>query len=579
KGIYYGIQSLRQILQQASILPCMEVIDWPDLSFRGTHITLGSGHMPTFEKLKEILEFLSRLKQNVLVLEYDDRFPFERHPVIPHLGALTKIQIAELVKLAKTLHIQIIPLLDSLGHAQAYLRHPEYKHLAELPRSDAEMCPSNPETLKFVKELWAEVLELHKDAEYAHISGDEVFRLGDFCPQCKKMAQAGKLSELYCDYYRNLSQWIIDRGIRPLMWSDMVTLHPEKISSLPKQIIFNDWNYRRMEKDAWENTTLYCHRYVDKKNINKVPESLRLRYERYWLHDSTAPEFTPFPYIRYLQDEGFDVIGSPSASCETSYKLPVPHFKTSISNALYYSKALRNTNALGILNTFWSDHRSVFGAIHGIAAGAAYGWHVKEQSETEFLQHLECVLCGSNADFIVQAAQLNDSVSIADTGFVVEKHTSSALIPEIPLKLDSITKDYMDILQVNSSLAALYREFSKICFEIDSILFGTGVNKIIDISAAMNIRQDEAIPLPGANLCGLKPGIQRPFNVPFLIGDDKDDNCSLIGTYGKIAPLRAKAVTIGINAKCSKIFFLHTTADAELGKPVAYYRIHFSDGA
>ena len=578
RGLFYGVQTLRQILRQTKTLSCMKITDWPKLLFRGTHLTLGSGHMPTFVKLKEALELLSELKINNLVLEYDDRFPFSRHPLIAHKGSLTKEQILELIEYAKQHHIQIIPLLDSLGHAQAYLRHSEYRHLAELPHSDAELCPSNPDTLKFIKELWSEILEIHKDTPFAHISGDEVFRLGDFCPNCRKMAQEGKLSELYCTYYRNLAQWILGKGVQPIMWNDMIIQNPQKIDLLPKQIIFDDWNYRSMNNFEWDNTTIFCHYYINKNNINTIPDELRNQYESYWFDSSTKSGFRPFPYIKYMQDKGFAVLGSSSASCETSYKLPVPHFKTSISNAKYYAKALQDNNSLGLLNTFWSDHRSWLNAVHGIAAGAAYSWHFHEQPEVDFLQDLETVLCGRNTDYLVQVAQINDYVSVAPNGFVTENRKSLGPIPEYSSQSCSIVTDYLDFLHINSKLAILYERFSKICFQSDSLLFGKGENEILDISATINLKQETAIPSKGSNLCGLPPGIHHPFNIPFLICDEKTNNGSLLGMYGKISPERPKKVTIEVNAKCNKIFFLHSTAYTDPRKPVAYYLIHYIDG-
>ena len=180
KGIFYGLQTLNQLIENKKKLENIKIIDFPDMKFRGVHLNLEK-YMPTFEKIKELIIKFASYKINSFVIEYDDRFPWEKHPAISHPEAYSKEQIKELISIAAKNFIEIIPLLDSLGHAQQYLKHNTYSYLKELPDRIDEMCPSNPKTLKFIKELWSEVLEIHKSSKYVHISGDEVFRMGEFC--------------------------------------------------------------------------------------------------------------------------------------------------------------------------------------------------------------------------------------------------------------------------------------------------------------------------------------------------------------------------------------------------------------
>ena len=241
QGLYYALLTLQQMLRDAEI-PCCRIWDWPDLPFRVLHI-ISESNLPKFEELLQLIDRLASWKYNALVFEYDDRFSFEKYPVLNHPAALSKDQIKTMLAFAADRYLEIIPSLDSLGHAQAYLKHAEFQHLAEIPGNQDELCPSNPETLRFIKELWTEVLAAHPGARYASITGDEVFRLGKFCPACEKYARAGKLSELYTNYYSDLGRWIVKHGLRPIMWDDMIAAHPEELQRLPKETIFANWNY------------------------------------------------------------------------------------------------------------------------------------------------------------------------------------------------------------------------------------------------------------------------------------------------------------------------------------------------
>ena len=106
---------------------------------------------------------------------------------------------------------------------------------AELPGNPNELCPSNPETLTFIKSLWEEVLAVHQGCEIAHLGGDGVpsgIILSALRPAC-----AGTLGGLYTDYYHALETWFIEQGIRPIA-GDMILMYPETLKRLPHETIF-----------------------------------------------------------------------------------------------------------------------------------------------------------------------------------------------------------------------------------------------------------------------------------------------------------------------------------------------------
>jgi hypothetical protein len=192
-GAFNAVSTLLQMLRLANgaPLPAAVIIDWPDVRMRAFHIALADGDAPSIERFVQFVKTLAGLKYNALVIEYDDRFPWVSHPQIAHRNAYTMVQLQRLLQVAEENFVEAIPLLDSLGHAAPYLVHKEYAHLRELPDRTDELCPQNPGSLMLMKELWPEVLTLHKHSRYAHITGDEVFRMGGFCPKCAKFAREG----------------------------------------------------------------------------------------------------------------------------------------------------------------------------------------------------------------------------------------------------------------------------------------------------------------------------------------------------------------------------------------------------
>ena len=220
---------------------------------RGMHFCFQKGHRPTFEKLKDLLNRLSDLKQNTLLVEYDDSFPWGKNSTISHPEVLTRDEVNEFVDLAKQRFIQIIPLVNSFGHAESYLKHDKYAPLREVPERIDEMCPLKTETMNFVKELWEDMFESHPDCQFAHIGGDEVFRKRDFCPECRKYADNDRLAELYTKYYSELAEWVVEKGRTPMVWGDMLIKYAEDLDNFPKNVVICDWSYHSPDQDHWDN--------------------------------------------------------------------------------------------------------------------------------------------------------------------------------------------------------------------------------------------------------------------------------------------------------------------------------------
>ena len=68
-GIFYGIQSLKQIIrgsENKGEIPCMRIVDWPDLDFRAVQDDISRGPIPTLDFMKSQVRRLSELKINGL---------------------------------------------------------------------------------------------------------------------------------------------------------------------------------------------------------------------------------------------------------------------------------------------------------------------------------------------------------------------------------------------------------------------------------------------------------------------------------------------------------------------------------
>ncbi|HEY65075.1 MAG TPA: family 20 glycosylhydrolase, partial [Caldilineae bacterium] len=271
-GLYYGLQTLHQLLadmaDESPNLPAVHITDWPDLSLRGIHLDL-KGAMAPFEYWREVIRTLAHYKINALLIEYEDKFPYERHSDIVSPGALTQGQVAELVELAREHCIEVIPLVQCLGHVEYVLRHERYASLREAGEL-SQYCPLEPGAATLFREMADEVIAAHPYSRYFHLGADETWILGQ-CPRCREaVARKGKLG-LYMDYVVPAIEYVSSQGKTPIIWDDMVwrTPDPDRVSQLPPETVMCDWFYHITEPEVpyflWGDETDMSRRWISRR--------------------------------------------------------------------------------------------------------------------------------------------------------------------------------------------------------------------------------------------------------------------------------------------------------------------------
>lgn len=263
EGYRNGMHTLSQLLVQAGgLLPHLEIIDWPDMETRCAHICyhLAADWMPEsvpdFESLLELIKKLANFKYNAVLLEIEAMFPYKNFPEISNHESFSTGQIHKIKEVCSSLGVEIIPLMQCLGHAYSVLRLPKYARLRETPFSIQQYCPSNPDVLPFYTKLSRELIEGFSPVVRFHIGGDESRRLG-ICPSCRKKESEKGKGALYGEYVGNVANSLLNEGVIPLVWSDMFEHYPEALDYIPKNAEIVYWKYR-----------LPSNRVIDFKNFD-----------------------------------------------------------------------------------------------------------------------------------------------------------------------------------------------------------------------------------------------------------------------------------------------------------------------
>jgi predicted choloylglycine hydrolase len=202
---------------------------------------------PDFPALLEHLRNLAAFGYNAVCFEPETMLPLRSAPTIATGLTWSDEQVRRFRSVCDELGLEIIPLLQSLGHAYAVLQQPEFAQLRESPGSFQQYCPSEPASRAAFFAQIDDVRAWFPDARRLHIGGDECRQLGR-CPRCASTVKQHGVGRLYGDHISAVAAGARERGFAPLIWSDMLEQHPEAMATLPDDIGIIYWNY---QPDAW----------------------------------------------------------------------------------------------------------------------------------------------------------------------------------------------------------------------------------------------------------------------------------------------------------------------------------------
>ena len=196
-GLFYGIQSLRQMLTTAYptfCLPAVSIIDSPRFRWRGAMLDVAR-HFFDVQDVMRFIDLIAHYKINRLHLHLTDdqgwRIEIKAWPQLTEIGGHTQVggggggfytqeQFKEIVEYARSRFVMIIPEIDTPGHTNAALasypqlnQSEEAKQLYEGTEVGFSSLNIHSEiTYRFLDDVIREVGEI-SPAPYIHIGGDE----------------------------------------------------------------------------------------------------------------------------------------------------------------------------------------------------------------------------------------------------------------------------------------------------------------------------------------------------------------------------------------------------------------------
>ncbi|MEU8528176.1 glycoside hydrolase family 20 protein [Streptomyces sp. NPDC048629] len=176
-GVFYGTRTVKQAVRSAGVVPEGVIRDRPAKPQRGLQVDIARKFF-TAGWIEARLREIADLKLNQFELHFADdqgfRIASDSHPEIVSAEHLTKAEVRRIIALAASLHITVVPEVDSPGHLGAVLRaHPDLqlRNVQGVPRQGA-IDISKPESAGIVDDLLREYAALFPGGWF-HVGADE----------------------------------------------------------------------------------------------------------------------------------------------------------------------------------------------------------------------------------------------------------------------------------------------------------------------------------------------------------------------------------------------------------------------
>jgi hypothetical protein len=365
-GTFYGVQTLKQLVRgegASAYVPCVKIVDYPQMRWRGTFDDINRGPVPTVEYIKRQLRTEASFKLNMHSFNMENIVRYESQPLLgPEGGALTPAEIRDLVAYAKQLHVELVPQQQTFGHLHKVLSLERYAPLAEMPYGDV-LSPQQEGTYKLVADWYRELNELFP-GRFFHIGEDEVGELSE--GQSREEVRTKGVGTVYFDHLRRVGQILKPYNRRLMFWGDIALSHPDLLGSVPKDLIVMNWSYG-------------------------AREDFKAR-------------------IKPFKDAGLEQFVCPGVQ---TWNQIFPNEDAATKNIVNFVRDGQEADALGMLNTEWDDDgESLFeNAWYGVVLGAAASWQTGELDLPRFERDFDWAFFRADGDSFVRSIRSLGSVN------------------------------------------------------------------------------------------------------------------------------------------------------------------------
>ena len=434
RGLFYGRQTLEQ-LKGLGRMPCCTIEDRPVMRMRGVMLDMAR-LKEKHEYYYRMMDQLAKWKINTVFLHLTDHdgcaIEIKRYPKLATRYAFTQAEMKALIRYASDRHIELIPEIESWGHARWITNVPEFADLAESPEKTGSLCTSNPRTYEVLGEIYSEIAKLFP-ARYIHAGCDEAsFGL---CPKCKAKIAAEGEDALVGDHLRRVCQLVKQVGKIPMIWGDVLLHRRGSADRVPRDAIICHWDYKS--------------------------------------------DLSPEP-VEFLKAKGFEVVGCPAVVWGSREILPMADTWDNVAN---FARIVLDNKCLGMETTVWIPQRYVADTLYpALAHACEMAWSGNVRPRSQFMTAFARMFFGVEpapelVETLIKVHDLSIKAysKIADVGDYAREALKTGKPDPLPMP---------DVAKTAASIADCLRRFkSKVTDhkdEYDSLILATDIRTHVE---------------------------------------------------------------------------------------------------
>ncbi len=298
--------------------------------------------------IKRWLDYLADAGYNAILWEVENNIRWETCAECASPDAFSKDAFREILAHARSLGLEPVPLLQTIGHAEYVLKHNPYAHLRESPDRIDQYCPLHPEVVPFLTRWIDEYFDVFGEVRLFHLGADEARILGA-CSRCAEFVKQHSLSELYINHINAVAEPVCRRGATPIIWCDMALNHPQALAALSRDIWICDWTYNTHLQDS--KVQVWGQGLVEAADLD---DQTLDNFGEFIYPDGPDSPPNIFYTTDYLKAQGFHVITCPGASSAGDNVFSPLESKHQANTWDFGGKGL--ADAEGAILTSWSVH-------------------------------------------------------------------------------------------------------------------------------------------------------------------------------------------------------------------------------
>lgn len=289
----------------------------PAVPLRGVHLDL-KGTPPTPSRLLRLLEVFAALRYNLVLVEWEDTFPWTVDERFRCETAYRPEDVAAFCAKAAGLGIELVPLVQCLGHMETPLGAAGYERLREVPHRADVLNPLADGAGELVRRMVEDVLAAMPNLRRFHLGGDEAWTFGTHADTRAFIQQHGK-GALYLRHVEPILDMLNDRGVRPILWHDMM----------------RDW---------------------DPAALRRLAAKADLCVWGYSGHPDTTEHHYNTAVIRRFAEHGVPMWAATAYKGAAGHNVDLPDIEIHRANAAAWAEVARRFGMKGVIATAWSRY-------------------------------------------------------------------------------------------------------------------------------------------------------------------------------------------------------------------------------